>query len=47
VWRYLFDFSVADTAAAIGLTESKVRDASHNGVQRLRSILGDEWGDWA
>ena len=44
VWRYLFDFSVADTAAALGLTDSKVRDASHNGLERLRKILGDEWG---
>lgn len=47
VWRYLFDFSVADTALALGLTDSKVRDASHNGVQRLRTLLGDQWSDWA
>lgn len=47
VWRYLFDFSVSDTAAALGLTESKVKDAGHNGVQRLRKLLGDQWSDWA
>lgn len=45
VWRYLFDFSVKDTAIALGLTESKVRDASHNGVLRLRKLLGDEWSE--
>jgi RNA polymerase sigma factor (sigma-70 family) len=47
VWRYLFDVSVRDTAEALGLTESKVRDAGHNGVERLRKQLGDQWGDWA
>ena len=47
VWRYLFDFSVSDTADALGLTESKVKDAGHNGVQRLRKLLGDQWSDWA
>jgi RNA polymerase sigma factor (sigma-70 family) len=45
VWRYLFDFSVHETAGALGLTESKVRDASHNGVGRLRKLLGEEWDD--
>ncbi len=45
VWRYLFDFSVQETAVALGLTESKVRDASHNGVGRLRKLLGEEWDD--
>ena len=45
VWRYLFDLSVRDTATALGLTESKVRDASHNGVERLRQLLGDQWSD--
>lgn len=45
VWRFLFDFSVRDTATALGLTESKVRDASHNGVQRLRKLLGEEWSE--
>lgn len=47
VWRYLFDCSVKDTATALGLTESKVRDASHNGVLRLRKLLGDEWSESA
>ncbi len=47
VWRYLFDFSVSDTADALGLTESKVKDAGHNGVRRLRKLLGDQWSDWA
>ncbi len=47
VWRYLFDISVSDTAEALGLTESKVKDAAHNGVQRLRKSLGDQWSDWA
>ena len=45
VWRYLFDLSVRDTATALGLTESKVRDASHNGVERLRKLLGEEWSE--
>ncbi len=45
VWRFLFDFSVRDTATALGLTESKVRDASHNGVERLRKLLGEEWSE--
>ena len=45
VWRYLFDFSVHDTADALGLTDSKVRDASHNGVSRLRKLMGEEWDD--
>ena len=45
VWRFLFDFSVRDTATALGLTESKVRDASHNGVHRLRKLLGDDWSE--
>ena len=47
VWRYLFDFSVTDTATALGLTDSKVRDASHNGIQRLRKLVGEQWSDWA
>jgi RNA polymerase sigma factor (sigma-70 family) len=47
VWRYLFDWSVADTAGALGLSESKVRDASHAGLGRLRKLLGDEWSEWA
>ncbi len=47
VWRYLFDFSVTETAAALGLTDSKVRDASHNGIKRLRRVVGEEWSDWA
>ncbi len=47
VWRYLFDFSVSDTAGALGLTESKVKDAGHNGVLRLRKLLGDQWSEWA
>jgi RNA polymerase sigma factor (sigma-70 family) len=47
VWRYLFDFSVTETGTALGLTDSKVRDASHNGIQRLRNLVGDQWSDWA
>ena len=47
VWRYLFDFSVTETASALGLTDSKVRDASHNGIQHLRNLVGDQWSDWA
>jgi len=45
VWRYLFDCSIHETADALGLTESKVRDASHNGVGRLRKLMGEEWND--
>jgi RNA polymerase sigma factor (sigma-70 family) len=47
VCRYLFDFSVTDTAKVLGLTESKVKDAGHNGVRRLRKMLGDQWSEWA
>ena len=46
VWRYLFDLSVAQTATALGLTEAKVRDVSHNGSQRLGKMLGEGWSEW-
>lgn len=45
VWRYVFDRSVLQTAAELGLSESKVRDASHNGVKRLQKLLGEDWSE--
>ena len=45
VWRYVFDRSVIQTATELGLSESKVRDASHNGVKRLQRLLGEQWSE--
>lgn len=45
VWRYVFDRSVVQTASELGLTESKVRDATHNGVERLQRLLGEQWNE--
>jgi RNA polymerase sigma factor (sigma-70 family) len=35
VWRYYFDQSVSQTAERLGLTESKVKDATHEAVTKL------------
>ena len=40
VWRYYFDYSVEDTAQQLGLTESKVKDATHEAVTKLGRLLG-------
>jgi RNA polymerase sigma factor (sigma-70 family) len=39
VWRYYFDCSVTETAARLGLTESKVKDASHEATTKLGRLL--------
>jgi RNA polymerase sigma factor (sigma-70 family) len=39
VWRYYFDCSVSETAAMLGLTESKVKDASHEATTKLGRLL--------
>lgn len=41
--RYYFDYSVAETAALLDLTDSKVKDATHEAVVNLRrhpALLG-------
>jgi DNA-directed RNA polymerase specialized sigma24 family protein len=42
VWRYYFDCSVQETARRMGLTESKVKDATHEAVTKLGRLLGSE-----
>ena len=39
VWRYYFDQSVRQTALRLGLSESKVKDATHEAVIKLARIL--------
>jgi RNA polymerase sigma factor (sigma-70 family) len=44
VWRFYFDQSVQQTAERMGLTESKVKDATHQALTKLGRIMrtGDE-----
>jgi RNA polymerase sigma factor (sigma-70 family) len=44
VWRYYFDQSVEDTAQRLGLTASKVKDATHEAVTKLGRVLRCEAG---
>jgi RNA polymerase sigma factor (sigma-70 family) len=45
LWRYYFDQSVEETAGRMGLTPSKVKDATHEAVSKLaRAIKTDEVG---
>jgi len=39
VWRYFFDESVQQTAQRMGLSESKVKDATHEAVTKLARIM--------
>jgi RNA polymerase sigma-70 factor (ECF subfamily) len=39
VWRYYFDQSVSQTAERLGLTESQVKDATHEAVTKLGRVL--------
>ena len=39
VWRYYFDHSVEVTAGQLGLTPSKVKDATHEAVTKLGRLL--------
>lgn len=41
VFRYLSDLSVADTARALGVTESTVKSATHDALANLRVTLED------
>jgi RNA polymerase sigma-70 factor (ECF subfamily) len=38
VARYYFEYSVSQTAELLGLTDSKVKDATHEAVTKLRRI---------
>jgi RNA polymerase sigma factor (sigma-70 family) len=39
MWRFYFDQSVQQTAQRLGLTESKVKDATHEAVIKLAPVL--------
>jgi RNA polymerase sigma-70 factor (ECF subfamily) len=39
VWRFWFDESVEQTADRLGLSPSKVKDATHEATSRLRRLL--------
>ena len=39
MWRYWFDESVDETASRLGLTASKVKDATHEATSKLRRLL--------
>lgn len=40
VLRYYFDYSVSETATALGLTDSKVKDATHEATTKLARLRG-------
>ena len=42
VWRYYFDQSVEETAARMGLTPSKVKDATHEATAKLARVIKSE-----
>jgi RNA polymerase sigma factor (sigma-70 family) len=42
VWRYYFDQSVEETAARMGLTPSKVKDATHEATTKLARVIKRE-----
>ena len=44
VWRYYFDQSVEETAGRLGLTSSKVKDATHEAVTKLGRLLRTDEG---
>jgi RNA polymerase sigma factor (sigma-70 family) len=39
VWRFYFDQSVEQTATRMGLTASKVKDATHEAVSKLGRLV--------
>ena len=45
VFRYMLDASVADTAAALGITEGTVKSAASRGLDQLRMLLSAEYED--
>ena len=42
VWRYYFDQSVEETATRMGLTPSKVKDATHEATTKLARVIKSE-----
>jgi RNA polymerase sigma factor (sigma-70 family) len=42
VWRYYFDHSVEETATRMGLTPSKVKDATHEATTKLARVIKSE-----
>lgn len=40
MWRFYFDQSVHETAERLGLTDSKVKDATHEAMTKLSRLLG-------
>ena len=42
MWRYYFDMSVRETAQRMGLTDSKVKDATHEATSKLGRVLKRE-----
>ena len=42
VWRYYFDESVEETATRMGLTPSKVKDATHEATTKLARVIKTE-----
>jgi RNA polymerase sigma factor (sigma-70 family) len=42
MWRYYFDQSVEETAGRMGLTPSKVKDATHEAVTKLARTIKSE-----
>jgi len=42
VLRYWEDRSIAETAAALGISDGSVKSHANRGLQQLRSVLGDQ-----
>ncbi|WP_194912097.1 SigE family RNA polymerase sigma factor [Catenulispora rubra] len=42
VLRFWEDRSIAETAAALGISDGSVKSHTHRGLQQLRSVLGDQ-----
>jgi RNA polymerase sigma factor (sigma-70 family) len=40
VWRFYFDQSIRQTAQCLGLSEAKVKDATHEALTNLARIMG-------
>jgi RNA polymerase sigma factor (sigma-70 family) len=38
IWRFYFDYSVAETAEILGITESKVKDATHEATSKFAKL---------
>ena len=44
VWRYYFDHSVRETGDRLGMTDSQVKDATHEAMSKLDRVLGANKG---